>query len=323
MNHMALDGVLLFVGAVLLYLGAEWLVGGAAGLARAFGVAPLVVGLTVVAFGTSAPELVVSLVATLGGRGSLAVGNVVGSNIANLGLILGLTATLARLPVDGGLVRREVPILVITTGLLPLVLFDGRIDRVEAGFLLAFAAGLTLFLLKTPSAEEVAREIEIVDEVASRSTLGRQRLRLAGLTILGLLVLVAGGRILVDSAVRVALAFGMSERIVGLTIVAVGTSLPELAASVVATLRGHGAMAVGNILGSNVFNILFVLGGAALARPVAVHFQDFAGDLIILVPFTLWTAFMLRRERSTTRWEGLVLCSAYAAYLALLARPGG
>jgi cation:H+ antiporter len=184
--------------------------------------------------------------------------------------------------------------------------------------------GLTVFLLRAPSADEVKRERELVDQVAPpEEPLGLPRLRLAGLTILGLVVLVAGGRILVGSAVRVALALGMSERIVGLTIVAVGTSLPELAASTVAALRGHGAIAVGNILGSNVFNILFVLGGAALARPVAVDFLDFSPDLICLVPLTIWTAFMLRRERSTARWEGLVLCTTYGAYLILLARSGG
>jgi cation:H+ antiporter len=251
------------------------------------------------------------------------VGNIVGSNIVNLGLILGLTATLARLPVDGVLARRDVPVLVITTTLLPFILSDGRVGRVEAGLLFASAIGLTLLLLKTPSVDEVKREVELVEQVAPRATPGRERLRLAGMTILGLVVLVAGGKLLVGSAVRVALVLGVSERIVGLTIVAVGTSLPELAASMVAALRGHGAIAVGNVLGSNVFNVLFVLGGAALARPVTVHFPDFAWDLVSLAPFTLWAAFMLRRKRSTAMWEGIVLCVAYLIYLVLLVRSGG
>lgn len=324
MNGVALDFVLILAGAALLFFGAEWLVSGAAGLARCFGISPLVIGLTVVAFGTSAPELVVSVIASLGGQGSLAVGNVVGSNIANLGLILGVTALLSRLRLDGGLIRREVPALVVSTLLLPLLLLDGVVSRLEGGVLLSLAIALSLLLIRSPSAETIDRESELVDHVASQAlSPAKDRLHLAGLSLLGLVVLVMGGRILVGAAASLALGLGMSERMVGLTIVAVGTSLPELAASMVAAVRGHAAMAVGNILGSNVLNVLLVLGGASLARAVAAPLQDFGADLIVLAPFTAFTAFVLRRKRVTRRWEGFVLALGYGAYiLSLVLRAG-
>jgi cation:H+ antiporter len=316
---MTIDVLQILLGGVLLYLGAEWLVRGAAGLARSLGVTPLVVGLTVVAFGTSAPELVVSIIASLGGRGPLVIGNVVGSNIANLGLILGLMATLSRLAVDGGLVRREVPALLLSTLLLPLLLVGGEVSRLEGGVLVLVAVALTVLLVRAPSRDEVERERDQVEQVAPSDAATPSRLVLAGMVVVGLVVLVFGGRFLIGSAARLALALGMSERLVGLTIVAVGTSLPELAASVIASVRGHGAMAVGNILGSNVFNVLLVLGGGALVRPVEARLWDFTFDLASLGPFTLFTAYVLRGRRTTCRWEGLLLLVGYLVYLLLLA----
>lgn len=263
MNTLAaLDFFRLVLGAALLYFGAEWLVSGSVRLARTLGIRPLVIGLTVVAWGTSAPELVVSGAAALRGSADIALGNVIGSNLANLGLILGLTALIAPPIVDGGLVRREVPVLVGTTFLLPLLLLDGKISRTES---LALLVGALLFTIWTvrqsgvvegPSEEEIASralgEVSRGSEGIGNGPQRAPRLPAVALAVAGLVLLVAGGTVFVDGAVGLARAVGISERVVGLTVVAVGTSLPELAASVVAALRGQSSLAIGNVVGSNI-----------------------------------------------------------------------
>lgn len=310
----------ILLGLVLLYVGAEWLVKGAAGLARAFGVRPLVVGLTVVAYGTSAPELVVSTLAALEGRGAIAVANVVGSNIANIGLILGLTALISPPVVDRALIRREVPVLVLAAVLAPLLLWNDHIGRAEA---LGLTLGAVLFTWWTVATAKKVPPVsqfreEVGEEVAEEAGTG-SRPKLAGFAVFGLAVLIGGGKVFVDGAVGLALALGMSERVVGLTIVAVGTSLPELAASVIAALRGHPAIAIGNVVGSNIFNMLLILGASGLIRPFDVSFEALRVDAYVMIAFSLGVAVLLRSERRISRAEGGVLLAAYGGYLAYVA----
>jgi cation:H+ antiporter len=325
----------LLLGGALLYFGAEWLVKGSAGLALALGLRPLIVGLTVVAYGTSAPELTVGLAAALEGRGAIALGNAIGSNIANLGLILGVTALISPPRVDGSLIWREVPFLVGTAALVPLLLIDGVMSRLEGVLLCVTAIAYSTWMIRGARAEarpapptkdehvalEAAREM-VVDAEQAGAPGGRSKLRLALVTLVGLGLLVFGGKLFVDGAVGVALGVGMSERLVGLTIVAVGTSLPELATSVIAALRGHSAIAVGNIVGSNIFNVLIILGGASLAQPLAGSPGAMAVDLFTLGMVTVFAAIAMRTERVLRRVEGATLLAMYAAFLIALALTG-
>lgn len=311
---------MLLAGGGLLYLGAEWLVKGSAGLAQTFGVPPIVIGLTVVAYGTSAPELVVTLIAAAEGRGAIALGNVIGSNVANIGLILGLTALVRPPAVESGLIRRELPILLLGTGLVPALLWNDEVSRLEGAMLLTGAVAFTLFTVKlarqvTPRSkiDAEARE-EVRVEAASGA-----RAKLAMFAAVGLGTLVAGGKLFVDGASGLALDLGMSERLIGLTIVAIGTSLPELAASLVAALGGHSELAVGNIVGSNIFNILLVLGGSALVRPISESFAANRIDLAALVVVTAIGTLTMRGERVISRVEGALLVAIYAGFIALVA----
>lgn len=309
-------------GGILLYFGAEWLVGGAAGLARSIGVSSLLVGLTVVAYGTSMPEVIVGISAASNGHGEIALGNVLGSNIANIALILGLTALIQPTPVSGALQRREVPVLIATAVIVPLVLLDGHLQGWEAWALIAGALGYTLWMVATSRLEmKVAAQqaavatAEAADLAGAPSTQG-SKLRLGALALVGLLVLIIGGQLLVEGATGIARAIGISERIVGLTIVAVGTSLPELATSLIAAYRGHAEIAVGNVVGSNIFNALLCLGSAGLAGSIGVPISSIALDLGMMVGLTLVGAFLLRTERRITRVEGGVLVALYLGFLA-------
>ncbi|MFZ5469746.1 MAG: calcium/sodium antiporter [Myxococcota bacterium] len=304
------------VGGGLLYFGAEWLVKGASGLAGAFGVRPIVIGLTVVAYGTSAPELAVSALSAYEGKSAIALGNVVGSNIANLGLILGSTALVAPLTVAGSLVRRELPLLVVVSALAPLLLLDGQVGRVDGALLLVGALAFTFWTLRPfgvgkPTLKSEGAEHE-APPVASKLSLG-------ALAAVGLVFMVGGGKFFVDGASSLALSMGVSERVVGLTIVAVGTSLPELAASLVAAVRGQPELAVGNVVGSNIFNLLFVLGGASLVHPIPGSVRALAVDFTVMVAVTLVGVAMMATGGRVSRAEGGVLAIGYAAFVAFLA----
>jgi cation:H+ antiporter len=226
--------------------------------------------------------------------------------------------------VQPNLLRREVPALLGSAALLPLLLLDGVVSRVEGALLLAGAVGFTLLLARGARPETTAAGAVAEGDAGAAGAAPRQarKIGLAGFAILGLALLVGGGKLFVDGAVALALSLGMSERLVGLTIVAVGTSLPELAASVVAAVRGHSAIAVGNVVGSNVFNVLFVLGGAAVVHPVAGSLPALAPDLTALGAFSVLGAILLRSERRITRLEGAVLGAAYGAFLVWLVLAG-
>lgn len=314
---MWLDAIRILGGGLCLYFGAEWLVSGAAGLARAFGMRPIVIGLTVVAFGTSAPELVVSLLAAVEGRSAIALGNVIGSNIANIGLILGITAVISPPNVEGTLARRELPVLCLSALALPLMLSNGVISRVEGSVLVLSAVAFTWFVVRSavrlPPTD--SSSVQVAGAAVEGSATGSKP-KLTALTVLGLVVLVVGGKLFVDGASGVAAAFGVSDRVIGLTVVAIGTSLPELAASLVAALKGHSALAVGNVVGSNIYNILLILGASALAQPISAAPRGLLIDFVMLGAMTLLAALFMRSERRIRRAEGLLLGASYVGFLA-------
>jgi cation:H+ antiporter len=313
------EWIMLLGGGLLLYLGAEWFVGGASSLALALRVPQILVGLTVVAYGTSAPEIIVGVEAASAGYGQVALGNVVGSNIANVGLILGVAALVNPARVHGALRRRELPVLLASTALVPLLLLDGSVSRGESGALLFVALAYTAWMVRAArSAATVAgAKADAIAAEAAADVAGAPKrgsaLRSAGIAALGLVVLLVGGSLFVDGAVAVARSLGMSDRLVGLTIVAIGTSLPELVTSVIAARRGHSDLAVGNVVGSNIFNVLLCLGAAGLAGPVGAPLGSLAFELGALAVMTVLAAVFIRTERTVTRLEGAFAVALFAA----------
>jgi len=311
--------ILMFVaGVVILVFGGDLLVRGASRLAVAFGISPLVVGLTVVAFGTSAPELAVSVQASLGHQADLAVGNIVGSNISNILLILGLSSLFAPLAVDQQLVRLDVPIMIgvsfVTFGLG----LDGKISTAEGALLFAGIVVYTVFAIRKSRAETMLVREEYDEALALRSA--PRVLVNAGLVLLGLACLTGGARLMIVAAVEIARAFGVSELVIGLTIVAIGTSLPELATSVVAAVRGERDIAVGNVVGSNLFNLLCVLGLTAVVVPGGLDVAEAAirFDMPVMIAVSIACLPIFFVGHRISRWEGGLFVFYYVAYLAYL-----
>lgn len=307
--------LILALGLVLLYFGAEGLVRGSSSLALRLGLSPLVVGLTVVAFGTSTPELVVSLKAAYLGQGDISVGNVVGSNICNIGLILGFSAVIIPIKVASQIVRIDTPIMIGATGLALLFLRDGSLSRTEGIILFVLLIAYVIFSViiakkdaTDPLAAEFGEEIKI-----SKSGVAVDLLMVAG----GLVLLVLGARFLVDAAIEIAKAAGLSEAVIGLTIVAIGTSLPEFATSLVAALKKEADIAVGNVIGSNIFNILCILGISATVTPLSSSGIT-AIDLGVMAAFAVVLWIFSRTGFRITRAEGLILLAAYVGFLAWL-----
>lgn len=314
---MTLAIVSILGGLVLLALGAEGLVRGSSSIALRMGVTPLVVGLTIVAFGTGSPEMIVSLQAALAGSSDLALGNIVGSNIANIALILGLAALARPLHVRSALLRREVPIMIGVTLLLVVLLRDGELGRLDGAIL---TAGAIVYTMGTYLAARRDRDVEVAGEFAqempeAQSSTGRSVI----LVIAGFVGLLIGAHVLVNGAVVIAQALGMSQVVIGLTVIAIGTSLPELATSVVAALRNDADVAFGNVLGSNILNILLILGVVAMIQPISgtglrtLDLVAMVGSAMLLYPL-LW------RGRILNRWEGGLLLVGYVAYLVLALR---
>ncbi|WP_341539290.1 calcium/sodium antiporter [Thiogranum longum] len=309
----------LLAGFALLVWGAERFVMGAASTARLLGVSPLLIGLTIVGFGTSAPEILVSLMASLNDNPGLAVGNAIGSNITNVALILGVTAILVPLSVHSGTVHRELPILLGTTVVAWLLLIDGRLDFADGLILLS---GLIIMLtwviwLGLHSRDKDPIEAEYAAEIPTNMTLGRSLFWL----LFGIVILVASSRLLVWGAVEIAEAFGVSDLVIGLTIVALGTSLPELAASIASALKNEPDIAIGNVIGSNMFNLLAVLGIPGIIRPDAVDAAVLSRDMPVMVALTvalLIMAWGFRGEGRINRLEGTVLLACYIGYQSLL-----
>lgn len=315
-----LQQVLMFLaGLAVLVVGADVLVRGASRLAVSFGVSPLVVGLTVVAFGTSAPEMAVSVGSALAGSPDLAIGNVVGSNIANVLLILGISALITPLLVDEQIIRQEIPIMIGASALLVVMALDGNIGLLESIALFGLVIAYTVFLVVQSRRASKSVQDEFETEIPT-STWDRHWAVQVGLIAAGLVMLVVGADWLVDSAVAFARAFGVSDLVIGLTVVAVGTSMPEIATSIVAAIRGQRDIAVGNVVGSNVFNILAVLGAAGIAAgaglPVSEAARTFDLWVMLAVAFACLPIMITGRE--IARWEGVIFLAYYAAYTAWL-----
>ena len=316
----ALTIVLFVLGLVLLVFGADVLVGGAARIATRFGISPLVVGLTVVAFGTSAPELAVSVTAALSPEGGadVALGNVVGSNIFNVLFILGLAALVSPLVVQRQLVRIDVPLMILACGACWLMALDGAITRLDGAILFGALLAYTFLLVRIARRSGDAPDEEVPSDAKGALT-ARLPIQL-GMIVAGLAMLVVGSGWLVDGAVAFARLFGVSELIIGLTIVAAGTSLPELATSVIAAYRGQRDIAVGNVVGSNIFNVFCVLGVSSMISPrgVAVAPAALSFDIPVMtaVAFACLPVFMT--GGSITRWEGALFVAYYVAYTTYL-----
>jgi cation:H+ antiporter len=308
---------LLAGGLLLLYLGAEWLVRGSASLALRLGLSPLVIGLTVVAYGTSTPELAVSVKAALAGNGVIAVGNVVGSNICNLGLILGLAALICPLRVQMQLLRLDVPFMIACSLSLPFLLWDGVISRVEGLVLVAAIVAYTTFNLRLARRERNPAVLEEFSRAAASKRPGRVGNVDWILIVAGIGMLVLGGRFFLDGAVDLARRMEISDAIIALTLVAAGTSLPEMAATAVAAFRREADIAVGNIIGSSIFNLTNILGVSALARPLEAG-GLMAADMAVMIAMALIAAPLLRSGLTVRRWEGGLFLLAYIGYVIYL-----
>jgi cation:H+ antiporter len=313
----------LLAGFVVLVIGAEWLVRGAGRLATAVGISPLVVGLTVVAFGTSAPELAVSVMSAFKGQADIALGNVVGSNICNVLLILGISAIIIPLTVHRQLVRLDIPVMVGVSLLMWALALDGRLGRIDGIVLTLLVIGYVIYLIRRSRREEaeVREEYEKEFGAPSGEKPGAATIfNMLGLVVVGVFGLVLGSKWLVDSAVFIAREFGISELIIGLTIISFGTSLPEIATSIMAALKGERDIAVGNIVGSNTFNILTVLGVASTVSPAGINIAPEA--LRVDIPFMVAIAIvcwpMLADGLKVSRINGIFLLAFYGAYLAYL-----
>ncbi len=303
---------LLILSLMALYIGAGWLVQGSSALALKANISPLVIGLTIVAFGTSAPELAVSLGATLRGQGDIAIGNIVGSNIFNIGVILGVSATICPLQVKKQLLRIDIPIMLAATILFTILFWNGTLGRMEGLFFLTGIIIYTLFSLLYSRKQEEEPNLELEEQP--------KHWAVDTLTIIGgLVVLVFASRLLVDNAVSIAKELGVSEAVIGLTIVAAGTSMPELATSVVAAYKHKTDIAIGNIVGSNLFNILAIAGFCSLMHPIEAKNVNYI-DLLVMLAISILLLPLMKSGQKISRTEGAALILIYVIYLFWLLR---
>ena len=315
--------VALLVGIVALIWGADKFVIGSAGAARNLGISPIVIGLTIVSIGTSAPEIIVSINAALNDAGELAVGNALGSNIANIGLVLGATALVSPLPVSRHILREESPVLLLVTGLAGLCLYDGFLNRLESLLLALLVVPLTILVINYKNTAHALSSEE--DETIPRI----ESLTAAKWFFIGLIFLLLGAEVTVWGAREIAKFFGISELVIGLTVIALGTSLPELAASVMSALKGHHDIAVGNVFGSNLFNLMLVMSAAGAISPMQLEHSVFYRDYMSMAALTLCLVlFVFLAERNNTdikskgfisRPFGAIFLLGYISYYVILA----
>lgn len=299
--------LLLALGFTMLIKGADWFVDGASGIATKFGIPQLVIGLTIVAMGTSAPEAAVSISAAIGGSADITIGNIVGSNILNIFIILGISAVITTLAVASSTIKYETPFMILVTVLLLVLGLDGTIGLIDGIILIAaFIAYLTyLFIMAKKNKEDQpeAKQMAIWKAIL--------------LTIIGLALIILGSNVTVDAATAIATAFGVSERFIGLTIVALGTSLPELFTSVSAARKHNADIAIGNIVGSNIFNILFVVGISSVIVPVPFA-SNFIFDTIVAIVAAALLLVCCLKTKSLKRWAGILMLICYAAYFVMI-----
>ena len=319
---MALKIILLIIGLAILVLGADWLVDGASSIARKLKISEFVIGLTIVGFGTSCPELVVSLTGAFEGMADVAIGNVVGSNIFNVLLILGLTAVVSPIAITGNNRKVDIPIVIGTSFLLIILGMNRSLLHLGSGDVLSRADGIVFLLIFAFYLYYCFRSGS-ADETADEAHKQFKPVRAVASVIVGLAGLIAGGRMFVDSAVWLAEAFGVSEKFISITILAGGTSLPELVTCLVAVAKGKDQLALGNILGSNIFNILLILGCSSVVTPLAfsgMTFVDMGFLLLSGLILLIWTK--TGRKSHIDRWEGALMIAVYLIYLAILAAGG-
>jgi cation:H+ antiporter len=314
-----LEAVLfLIVGLVLLVWSADKLVYGSAALAKNYGISPLVIGMTILAMGSSAPEMMVSAAAALEGKTDTAVGNVLGSNIANIALILGITALVKPLSISSGVIRRELPLMLVVTVVAGLLLWDNYLGFYEGVLLVVLFITFILAMLQISRSEKKNNDA-FIEEQESEIPIGVSNGKALFWIAVGLVVLPFSAGTLVDSAVVIAKYFGMSELVIGLTIIAIGTSLPELAASLAGVMKGEDDMAVGNIIGSNVFNILAVMGIPGLIHPSTINALAMNRDFYVMLAISVLLLIMaLGKSRSINRLEGGLLLLCFVVYQAYL-----
>lgn len=305
--EIVLSLFILLAGFVLLVKGADWFVEGAAGIAGRFGIPQLVIGLTIVAMGTSLPEAAVSITSALSGAAGITVGNVVGSNILNILLILGITSLILPIPVQRSTVRIEIPLMIAVTIVFLLSGLDHQIRRWEGLLYWLIFLGYLAYLFR------IAKKYEEKEEPVARLPLWLQLLMLTG----GGAVIIAGSNLAVRGATEIARFLGVSERFIGLTVVALGTSLPELVTSVIAARKGNADIAIGNIVGSNIFNILFVAGTSAIIIPVLFQ-PAFAADSIVAIAAAVLLWLCVLKDHKLTRSGGILMLLSYAAYFIYL-----
>ncbi|MCF8256315.1 MAG: calcium/sodium antiporter [Flavobacteriales bacterium] len=310
--------LLFVIGFVLLIKGADWLIEGAVSIAQRLKVPDLVVGLTVVAFGTSAPEMSVNIIASVNDNNGLAIGNIVGSNIANVLFILGLCAVIRNLTVQRSTVIAEIPFALLAAVMVGYMVNDtltdvnavNQISRADGFVLIALFAVFIFYTLRLSKAD-VGEEVSHVPQMSV--------LTAVGLFVVGLAGLIVGGQWIVDGAVHIALKLGYSETFIGLTVVSIGTSLPELATSVAAVRRGNTDLAIGNVIGSNIFNIFWVLGLSAVISPVTFNVADNINIYVLIgTHLLLMLALFVGTRHQVNRWQGVVMLLCYAAYVAYL-----
>ncbi len=297
--------LLLAAGFVMLIKGADWFVDGASGIAAKFGIPQLVIGLTIVAMGTSAPEAAVSISAAFSGNADITIGNIVGSNILNIFIILGISSVITTLAVAKSTIKYEIPFMTAITLLLLLLGLDGEIGLIDGIILIAAFALYMFYLFRMSKNNKEEQDAE------SEKKMGIVKALI--FTIIGLALIVLGSNVTVDAATKIAEAFGVSERFIGLTIVALGTSLPELFTSVSAARKGNADIAIGNIVGSNIFNILFVVGISSVIIPVP-FVSNFIFDTIVATIAAVMLLVCCLKTKALKRWAGVLMLISYAAY---------
>ena len=313
--------IALLAGLALLYFGAQELIRGGAALALRLGLSALAVGLTVIAYGTSSPEMVVSVQASLSGNGAISLGNVIGSNICNILLILGCAAAIAPVSTHVQVIRREIPVMIGASFLLVALLWDGTLGRIDGALLVAAVVAYTYLTLRDARRAHAASvEAEFKEELPETQGLGAWAA--GGLVLFGLGVLILGSNLFVDGAVRLAEGWGVSQGVIGLTVVAIGTSLPELATSVMASAKGESDVAVGNVVGSNIFNLLGILGMASVVHPMTASGIR-QSDLLFMLAVAVVLLPLVRIRGKVGRLEGIVMLAAYAGYTAWLVKGLG
>ena len=321
--EMVLQILLLVLGFVMLVKGADWFVDGAASIASKFGIPQLVIGLTIVAMGTSAPEAAVSITAAFAGNADITIGNIVGSNILNILIILGLSALIRPCSIQKSTLAIDIPVTIFASALLLVLGLDGNITRLDAIIMLViFVSYLTYLLIsakkeRTASLQSEQNESNIDEKTEETQIKEMTIFKSILFTLIGLVLIIAGSKFVVSSASFIAEKLGLSKRFIGLTIVALGTSLPELFTSVTAAMKKNSDIAIGNIIGSNIFNILFVVGLSALVIPVP-FLEGFRFDMMVAMAAAILLFLCVLKNQKLNRWAGILMLASYAAYFAVI-----